>query len=149
MIGAALHIAAFLVFDPAQAWLSYLAIGLAGTPYAAPGFLLRAMLADVGDEERLAGGADRIGLLNAVLTTAMKLGYALPVGILFPILALVGFSAEAAAESAPGALLWVEGFWIVLPPVILVPAALVLVRLPLSAVRHAEVQAALARAGKN
>ena len=147
--GAVLHIAAFLVFDPEQAWLSYLAIGLAGTPYAAPGFLLRAMLADVGDEERLASGADRIGLLNAVLTTAMKLGYALPVGILFPILALVGFSAEAAEESAPGSLLWVEGFWIVLPPVILLPAALVLVRLPLSAARHAEVQAALARARKN
>lgn len=146
LLGALLHLAAWLLFDAGHPGLSYAAIAMAGIPYAAPGFLLRAMLADVGDEERLASGADRIGLLNAVLTTAMKLGYALPVGLLFPVLALVGFSADASAPSAPGSLLWVEGFWIALPPLLLIAAAWVLARLPLSAARHAEVQAALARA---
>lgn len=144
-LGAIVHVAAYLVFDPANMLFSYTAIAVAGIPYAAPGFLLRAMLADVGDEERLHGGADRIGLLNAVLTTAQKLGYALPVGILFPILALVGFNAAPEAVNTASALAWVERFWIVLPVLLLVPSAILLARLPLSAAKLAEVQAALAK----
>jgi Na+/melibiose symporter-like transporter len=104
------------------------------------------MMADFGDEERLAGGADRIALLNAVLTTAQKVGYAIPVGVLFPVLALVGFSAEPGAANAPLALAWVEGFWLALPAVLLTSAALVMARLPLSAARLIEVQSSLARA---
>lgn len=143
LAGAGLHIAAYFSFDAGRSLISLGAMAIAGIPYAAPGFLLRAMLADIGDEEQLAGGADRIALLNAALTTAMKLGYALPVGILFPLLALAGFDAAPGARNSPGALGWVETFWVVLPPLLLLPAVLVLVRLPLSALRLAEVQAAL------
>ncbi len=145
-LGVFVHVGAFLVFDAGNLVVSTAAIAVAGIPYAAPGFLLRAMMADFGDEERLAGGADRIALLNAVLTTAQKVGYAIPVGVLFPVLALVGFSAEPGAANAPLALAWVEGFWLALPAVLLTSAALVMARLPLSAARLIEVQSSLARA---
>lgn len=145
LLGAALHVGAYLLFSLQNQAISTIAMACAGIPYAAPGFLLRAMMADFGDEERLEGGADRIGLLNAVLSTAQKLGYALPVGILFPILALVGFNAEPGMVNSPRALRWVEVFWISLPIGLLVPAAWALARIPLSPERLATVQAALAR----
>jgi glycoside/pentoside/hexuronide:cation symporter, GPH family len=146
LVGAAAHVGAFLLFDPSRPALSAVAIAVAGIPYAAPGFLLRAMLADFGDEERLAGGADRIALLNAMLTTAQKVGYAIPVGILFPVLALVGFTAEPGVVNTPEALAWVERFWLFLPVALLLPAAAVLARVPLDAARLAAVQASLAGA---
>jgi Na+/melibiose symporter-like transporter len=145
LAGASLHVGAYLVFDPGNVALSYAAIALAGIPYAAPGFLLRAMLADFGDEEKLAGGADRIGLLNAVLTTAQKIGYALPVGLLFPALTLVGFDADPVAVNTVRSMEWLEAFWLALPPLLLLPAALLLMRIPLGAERLAAVQAALAK----
>ena len=82
-----------------------------------------------------------------MLTTAQKLGYALPVGILFPVLAWVGFTAEPDAVNTAASLRWVEAFWISLPVLLLLPAAFVLARMPLSAARLAGVQAALAKAG--
>ena len=144
LAGAVLHAGAFFLFDPANPWISYGAIIVAGVPYAAPGFLIRAMMADFGDEERLAGGADRIALLNAVLTTAQKSGYAIPVGVLFPLLALVGFDARLGPANTAEALFWLQTMWIALPVLLLMPAALILARMPLSAARLAEVQSELA-----
>jgi hypothetical protein len=40
---------------------------LAGLPYSAAPLLVRAMMADIGDEERLASGVDRTGLLYAIV----------------------------------------------------------------------------------
>ncbi len=145
VLGAATHVAAYFVFDPARPGLSFAAIAASGLSYAAPGFLLRAMLADFGDEERLDGGVDRIGLLNAVMTTAQKLGFALPVGFLFPILSLVGFIAVPGAVNDEDALRWVAIFWITLPVMLLLPAAAVLTRIPLNAARLATTQQALAK----
>ncbi|MBC7670357.1 MAG: MFS transporter, partial [Gemmatimonadaceae bacterium] len=47
---------------------------LAGLPYSAAPLLVRSMMADIGDEERLASGVDRTGLLYAVVNGTVKLG---------------------------------------------------------------------------
>jgi GPH family glycoside/pentoside/hexuronide:cation symporter len=54
---------------------------LAGLPYSAAPLLVRAMMADIGDEERLESGVDKTGLLYAIVTGTIKLGYALAVGV--------------------------------------------------------------------
>ena len=39
---------------------------LAGLPYSAAPVLVRSMMADIGDEERLESGVDKTGLLYAI-----------------------------------------------------------------------------------
>lgn len=127
-----------------QLWLALPGMTLAGLPYAAGPFLLRSILADLGDEEKLATGADRTGLLYAVLTMTGKIGYMVPVGLLYPLLALIGFSAAPAAVNTQEAINGMVVIWVTVPVVLTISAALVIARLPLDARRHAEVQAALA-----
>jgi GPH family glycoside/pentoside/hexuronide:cation symporter len=63
---------------------------LAGLPYSAAPLLVRSMMADIGDEERLASGVDRTGLLYAIVNGTVKLGYALAIGV-FLLLSWLGF----------------------------------------------------------
>jgi Na+/melibiose symporter-like transporter len=116
---------------------------LAGLPYAGGGLLLRAMLADVGDELRLNTGVDRTGLLYAVLTGTTKIGSALAL-ITFVILDALGFDAQAAHNSAR-AIAGLQMLFIGLPCVLSAIAAAVILTYPLDAKRHAEIRAALAR----
>jgi Na+/melibiose symporter-like transporter len=98
---------------------------LAGLPYAAGLFLLRAMMADVGDEVRLETGVDRTGLM-------------------FSILQWVGFKAIApAAGNSEMSLLVLQVLFILLPGLLLAAAALVLKNYPLTPARHDEIRKAL------
>lgn len=130
------HIGAFFVFDGDQFLLSALAMAAAGLGFAAPTFLLRAILADFNDESKESGANDRIGLLNAVLTTAQKVGYAIPVGVLLPLLDLAGFSNQPGSQNSAQALFWLEAVWIAVLPLTLIPAGVLLVRLQSDRRRH-------------
>ena len=79
----------------------YLVTGMA---FGGPPFLDRAILADVVDLDQTRSGEQRTGLFFALLTMTNKMGYALPVGALFPALALVGFHPEG--ENTADALRW-------------------------------------------
>jgi glycoside/pentoside/hexuronide:cation symporter, GPH family len=123
--------------------LALAAMALAGLPYAAAPFLLRAMLADAADTDRLETGLDRNGLLQAVLTTTQKISYAIPVAILYPLLAAIGFNPAPGAANAPGAILGMTLLF-VLPPVLLMGlAGWIFTRWRLDAAETARVQAAL------
>ena len=100
---AVLH--AMLVLLPAgNFWLAAAGMLFAGIPAVAPPFLVRAMLADVADAETLATGKGNAGLYYAVLVGVQKLGYAIPVGIAFVVLDLVGFDAKAGTANNPAAI---------------------------------------------
>lgn len=92
---ALLNIAAFslVLFIPMGAFgliaLFYLMTGIA---FGAPPFLDRAILADVVDLDQTKTGEKRTGLFFALMSMTNKIGYALPVGLLFPLLALAGFN---------------------------------------------------------
>lgn len=96
------------------------AIGMvfAGIPAVAPAFLLRAMLADVSDAETLRSGHEKTGLFYAALTAIQKLGYAIPVGLSYAILGLVGFVPKLGAGNTPGA---IDGLLLlfVVPPILM------------------------------
>ncbi|MFN3945423.1 MAG: MFS transporter [Allosphingosinicella sp.] len=125
-------------------WVALPAMMIAGVPYAAAPFLLRAMLADVADADRLETGLDRNGLLQAVLTTTQKVAYATPVALIYPLLALIGFDPRPGAGNSDGAILGMTVLF-VLPPVLLMAAAAwVVARWRLGPGELAEVQAALA-----
>lgn len=118
-------------------------MALAGTPYAAFPFLMRAMLADVIDADRLETGADQTGLYSAVLTTASKISYAVPIGVIYPLLAWIGFNGAAGATNTAGALAGMAYLFAFAPVVFMAGAAFVTWRWPHDAEAHARVHGAL------
>ncbi len=129
------------VFMPAgQIGLGMVVLVLAGLPYSAAQLLVRAMMADIGDEERLETGVDKTGLLYAIVTGTVKLGYALAVGV-FIILGWLGFDPKAPTAAGDAALV---GLYAVAPAVLGLVVAAVMMRYPLDANRVAEIQRQLA-----
>ncbi len=123
---------------------------LAGAPISAPAFLLRAMLADLTDAQELdrrrAGLAsvDTTGLNYAILTATQKLGYAIPVGLTYPILSLVGFNPAPGAVNDISAINGLT-FLFVVPPLLLgMLSAWLIWPWPITAEAHARIREELA-----
>jgi Na+/melibiose symporter-like transporter len=142
-----------IALPPGNLLLSAAGMSLAGIPFAAPAFLLRAMLADLNDALRLdsqeAGDPvrDDTGLSFALLTATAKLGYAVPIGLLYPLLGLFGFSAAPGAVNSDTALTALAALFVG-PPLLCGAVAWVLARgWPIDAAAHAAISARLARAG--
>lgn len=91
MLGIAAFIYALLMPRGDFLWATgfYLVNGIA---FGAAPFLNRAMLADVVDLDQSQSGEQRTGFFFALMSMTNKVGYALPVGLLFPALALAGFN---------------------------------------------------------
>lgn len=126
--------------------LGAVGVALVGLAFASGDLLLRAMMADVGDEIRLNEGADRTGLLFSILTATSKLGYAISV-VTFAALQAVGFDPKPGAANGEVALFWLQVLFAVLPAACLVAGAAVLKGYPLTAARHGEIRAALEAKG--
>lgn len=125
--------------------LAALGMALAGAPAVAPAFLMRAMLADVSDLETLRSGQERTGLFYAALVAVQKLGYAIPVGLSYQILGLIGFVPKLGSANEPSAIIGLQWLFIV-PPVVLAFLALLVVRKwPIDARSQEETAAALER----
>ena len=126
--------------------LAAISMAIAGIPFAAPAFLLRAMLADLNDAQALdrldSGGAalDTTGLNFALLTATAKLGYAIPVGLTYPILALIGFNAAPGAANSESAIAGLITLFIVPPLALAALAAIIVWRWPITAEAHALVR---------
>ena len=119
------------------------AMFIAGLPYAAGLFLLRAMMADVGDEVRLETGVDRTGLMFSILSATTKIGHVVAL-IPYLVLQLVGFKAIApAGGNSAMSLLTLQILFILVPGVLLASAALLLRNYPLTPARHDEIRKAL------
>ena len=120
-----------------------LAMALAGLPYSAGALLIRAMLADVADQERLRTGADRTGLLFSLSLANGKISAAVSVIACFWFLAAIGFNPASGHNSAQS-LLGLEGVFAFAPGVLGLAAAVVILGYPLTAQRHAEIRERLA-----
>ncbi len=110
----------------------------AGIPYSAGALLLRSMMADYGDEERLSSGKDRTGLLFAILTGTVKVGSALAVTSLM-FLDFLGFDAAHAADSTPLSMDGLMALYAFVPGIVGLMAAAVMIGYPLTEAKHAEI----------
>lgn len=142
LVGYALTLTGTLVIPSNSFGLAALGMAIAGVPAVAPAFLLRAMLADLSDAATLDSGRERTGLFYAALAAVQKLGYAIPVGISYPVLQAIGFDAKLGAGNSEAAIVGLTFMFIVPPVVLALLAALVVRGWPISA----EVQARTARA---
>ncbi|MDR7229783.1 Na+/melibiose symporter-like transporter [Caulobacter sp. BE264] len=95
--------AAVLIAPHGLAW-AIVTMTLAGLPYSAGPILLRAMMADLGDEERLHSGVDRSGLLFGLLSGSVKIGSAFAVFAAVTAIEAMGFRADLGANNDPTAL---------------------------------------------
>lgn len=119
-------------------WMATPFLIAAGVPYSAGALLLRSMMADFGDEERLASGKDRTGLLYAILTGTVKVGSALAVTSLF-LLDALGFDAKNAAGSTSLSMDGLQALYAFAPGLIGLLAAAVMIGYPLTEAKHAEI----------
>ncbi len=84
-----------------------------GIAFGAAPFLDRAMLADVVDLDQTQSGEQRTGFFFALMSMTNKIGYALPVGILYPILQLIGFNPNGG--NSPEAIAWLAAMFVGVP----------------------------------
>ncbi|MGA9581601.1 MAG: MFS transporter [Allosphingosinicella sp.] len=123
------------------------AMAIVGLPYIAAPSLLRAMMNDAADVDRLETGLDRNALLQALLTSTQKISYATPVAIIYPILSLIGFNPKPGDPNSDGAILGMTLLFVAAPVALMCAAAWVASRWPLDRERHSQVQERLAAKG--
>lgn len=102
--------------------------------------LIRAMVADVADEVRLDQGKERLGLLYAMITSTQKVGAAISVGIIFPVLAFVGYNAADGAVNTPEAIRGLEMCYLFAPIILVLVGGACFFGYSLDAERHAEIR---------
>ena len=73
---------------------------MVGINSGAKDFLMRSMMADVIDQDRVNVGAERSALYYSMLTLTAKAGGAIAVGLVYPVLDLVGFDPAITNEQS-------------------------------------------------
>jgi Na+/melibiose symporter-like transporter len=115
-IAAVVAIAGFvatLAVPPGAFGLVALLFLINGFAFGAAPFLDRAILADVVEQDADSSGEQRTGFFFALMTMTNKIGYALPVGVLFPVLGWIGFNPSGG--NSPQAVAWLAGLYVGVP----------------------------------
>jgi Na+/melibiose symporter-like transporter len=116
------------------------AMAAAGVNVGAGVLLIRAMMADIVDEDEVATGARRAGLLFGLLLTATKIGIALG-PLSYGALALFGFDVSLGARNSSAAMMALEAMFVGAPALIYLAVALMLRRFPLDETRQRALRA--------
>ncbi|HEY1753117.1 MAG TPA: MFS transporter [Caulobacteraceae bacterium] len=105
--------------------------------------LIRSMVADIVDEVKLETGRDLTTLLFSMVTTTTKIGTAVTVSVVFPILAMVGYDGKEGAVNTPHAIFGLEMCYLFAPIILVFFGGAMLFGYTLDARRHAEIRQAL------
>jgi Na+/melibiose symporter-like transporter len=120
---------------PIMVWCGFMAAGF--------DLMIRAMMADVGDEVRLEQGKERISLLYAVTTLAAKLASAFAIAITFPLLAYLGFNPAEGAVNTADAITSLSWAYLAGPIVFVTLGGACFIGWKLDATKHAGIRADL------
>ena len=85
---------------PGAFWITFVVFVFVGVNTGAKDFLMRAIMADVIDQDRVNTGQDRSALYYSMLTLTAKIGLAASVGIIYPMLDMVGFDPVGVNDEA-------------------------------------------------
>ncbi len=131
----------FIVPEASFWWILIIFIGV-GVNFGAKDFLMRAMMADVIDQDRVNVGAERSALYYSMLTLTNKVGFALAVGIIYPILDMVGFDPAGGNSQAT-----LDGVRIVVatsPTLVTLSVAVIMWHFPLGKSQQEELRKTIA-----
>ncbi|HEX4506721.1 MAG TPA: MFS transporter [Alphaproteobacteria bacterium] len=118
---------------------------LQGLSQGSGNLMLRAIVSDVADQERLRTGKDHSGLLFSIFNVTINAAMALSVGIALPLVHQFGFSPGAA--NSPAALSSLQWVIAVGPAIGHGLSAILMLSFPLTQAKHAEIVKALAEQG--
>ena len=121
------------------------AMFLAGLAANAAPFLLRSIVSDVVDQDRLETGEQRTGLFFGLMLLAAKMGLAIAPAITFGILAGVGFDSSTGAQTSDRALDTLTLLFIGAPVLANILLAALMWRFPIDEAAQAALQAAIVR----
>jgi Na+/melibiose symporter-like transporter len=133
-----------LVFlAPGQVWPLVALTVAQGLSQGSGNLMLRAIVSDVADKERLETGKDHSGLLFSIFNVTMNVAMALAIGFALQLAGWFGF--QPGRANAPAALEAVKYIITFGPAIGHLLSAFLMVRFPLNEARHAEILAALRR----
>ncbi|MFZ4121686.1 MAG: MFS transporter [Caulobacterales bacterium] len=137
-----LALAAIPLAPTGNAMIAALAMAIAGIPAVAGTMLLRAMMADVSDEDELKTGQMRSGLFFGLLLTTGKIGLAMGPASLI-VLAAFGYKGDVGAQNTPLALMALTAMFAFVPMVLNGLAAWSLHAYPLDQARQRALREAI------
>jgi len=147
MLGCVLYgFAQLLVFILPKATMLFMVPGMlfAGFVVSCFSFLVRAMIADVGDEVRLDVGKDHSALLYGLVTATSKVGNTISIFVTFNVLAAFGFNQKEGAVNVGGPLDALIACYVIVPVLTMFVGAAMLRGYKLDATRHDEIRTTLA-----
>jgi GPH family glycoside/pentoside/hexuronide:cation symporter len=125
----------FLLSVPVLVWCGFWGAGF--------DLMTTAMMADVGDQVRLEQGRERMGLLYAVYSLAVKLAAAGAVMIAYPVLALIGFDAKLGVHNTASAIEGLQWCFLLGPIFFVALGGICCIGWKLDATRHAQIRTEL------
>ena len=137
---AAINLALLFVFPGGLPLLVILTIAQ-GLTQGSGNLMLRAMVADVADAQRLRTGQDRTGLLFSVFALSEKLGPAIGIGIAMSLVGWAGFT--PGPNNSSQALEMLKYVFALGPALAHIAATLIIWRFPLGEAAHADIRRAL------
>ena len=133
--------ALLFVLPPNSFWLTLLLYIFIGINFGASAFLMRAMMADIVDEDHVFTGVERSALFYSILTLTPKLGAALAVGFVYPLLEWVGFNPSG--SNSPETLEGVRLVVALTPTLVTAIVALIMWTYPLDRAAQQSIRAKL------
>lgn len=103
--------------------------------------MLRAIVADLADKQRLENGEERTGLLYSIFSLTGKAATTAAVGVALPLIGWLGFS--PGAQNSAEALLGLKLVFALGPAISHFISAILIWGFPLDAARHADIRRAL------
>jgi len=126
---------AVLAAVPVMIWCGFMASGF--------DLMVRAMLADVGDEVRLEQGKERISLIYAINGLAAKIAAACALVFTYPLIERLGFNPKEGFINTPQAIHNLELAYIIGPIVFVMLGGACMIGWRLNADRHGQIRAEL------
>ena len=141
--GFSLGLIGLFFIPPGQFWIAapfMMAIGVLAIGFI---ILIRAMVADIGDQVRLETGQQRIGLLFALTTLTQKIASAFSIILTFGLLPVIGFDTREGALNTPGTIHGLELMFLVGPIGFVMLGGACFIGYRLNSDRHAVIRIAL------
>lgn len=133
----------FFFLPAEQFWMTFLFYILVGISIGSKDFLMRSIMADVIDQDKVKTGVDRSALYYSMLTLTAKIGLAASVGIIYPMLDWVGF--DPGGENTTSTLSGVRTVVAASPTLLLFLVAVVMIRFPLGRSQQEKLRSQLSR----